>query len=59
MVFCILHAALGQHDRRKRNHRAVRVGQHFVDHAVARDGGKGRCALRAQHDEVGLLRSAW
>ncbi len=36
----------------------MRVGQHFVDHAVPGDGGKGRSTLRAEHNDVGLLRPA-
>ena len=34
----------------------MRVGQHLVHHPEVGLGGKGRCALRAQHDQVGLLR---
>jgi len=34
------------------------LGQHLVHHAVARDGGKCRGSLGAQHNQVGLLRLA-
>src|ERR1017187_9339367 len=48
-------AELGQHDRRQRNDRRVRVGQHLIHHAVTGDGSEGRCALRSQYDQIGEL----
>ena len=53
-----LGAASRQHHRRQGHHRAVRVSQHLVHHPVAGHGGKGRCSLRAQHNQVSLLRPA-
>ena len=51
-------AALGQYDGRERDDRALRISQNLVDDASAGDSGKMRCALRAHHDQVGVLRSA-
>ena len=47
----------GQHHRRKRHHRAVRVRQHLVHRPLAGDRCKGRCPLCAQHNQVSLLRA--
>ena len=58
MRLLLLRAAFGKHYRRKRDHRAVRLRQHFVDHAVARGSGKGRGAMRTQHNQIDLLRQA-
>ncbi len=56
-VLC-LGAAFGEDHGRKRYDRALGVGQCFVDHAVAGDGGESRCALRTEDDEIGMLRTA-
>ena len=34
------------------------VGQDLIDHTVARDGGKSRCTLRTENDQVSVLRVA-
>ena len=54
----LLGAALGQHNGRHRDHRAMRVSQHLVHGTGAGDGGKVGRAMSTQHDEVSLLGSA-
>jgi len=58
MVGFLVRAALRQNGGGERDDRAVRLGQHLVNHAVAGDGGEGRCTLPSQHNEVGQLRLA-
>ena len=45
-------AALGQHNGRHRDHRAMRVSQHLVHGSGAGDSGKVGRAMSTQHDEV-------
>ncbi len=54
----VFDTALGEHCGRQRDDRAVGVGQHLVHHAMTRDGGEGRCAMRAEDDQISLLGTA-
>src|SRR5579871_2437613 len=48
-------SALGEDHRGESENRDVGVGEQFVDHAMAGDGGESRSSLGSENHQVGLL----